>query len=408
MATQFMTKASATIATKDAQDTERSPRRAKVCFIVSEDWFFVSHFLPMLRAAQACDLDVVVITRVRDHGALITATGAHLVSIEGNRATRSPLLIVRTMYRLVRILAHERPDVVHLIALWGILLGGLAATLTRVPARVVALTGRGHFAARKGWRADLLWRLFKALTRGPVSTGNVRYLFENTADVAALGLDAADPRVILVGGAGIDPQALQPQPLPPLPPLKVAIVARMLFSKGIDLAVEAVVLARSNGGMIELDLYGAPDPANPGAISHERLAQWSGLDGIRWHGPSSDVSGVWARSHVCCLPSRGGEGLPRTLLEGAACGRAVVTTAVPGCSDFIRDGIEGLVVPPGDAAALAEAFTRLAAAPALMARMGDAARSRVLDGYTVGDVTARLVDVYGALAREVKMCGAQR
>jgi glycosyltransferase involved in cell wall biosynthesis len=108
------------------------------------------------------------------------------------------------------------------------------------------------------------------------------------------------------------------------------------------------------------------------------------------------------------LPSRGGEGLPRTLLEGAACGRAVVTTAVPGCSDFIRDGIEGLVVPPGDAAALAEAFTRLAAAPALMARMGDAARSRVLDGYTVGDVTARLVDVYGALAREVKMCGAQR
>jgi glycosyltransferase involved in cell wall biosynthesis len=173
----------------------------------------------------------------------------------------------------------------------------------------------------------------------------------------------------------------------------------MLFAKGIDLAVEAVRRARSGGWMIELDLYGAPDPANPGAISRERLEQWSALDGIRWHGATSDVAGIWAKSHVCCLPSRGGEGLPRTLLEGAACGRAVVTTAVPGCSDFIRDGVEGLVVPPDDAAALAEAFTRLAAEPALVARLGEAARSRVLDGYTVDAVSARLADVYRDLTR---------
>jgi glycosyltransferase involved in cell wall biosynthesis len=91
---------------------------------------------------------------------------------------------------------------------------------------------------------------------------------------------------------------------------------------------------------------------------------------------------VWREHHVCCLPSRGGEGLPRTLLEGAACGRAMVTTDVPGCRAFVRDGVEGLLVPPNDPGALADAFVRLAADAALVARLGAAARARVLDGFT--------------------------
>ena len=121
----------------------------------------------------------------------------------------------------------------------------------------------------------------------------------------------------------------------------------MLWSKGIDVAVEAVRLARAKGAAIELSLYGAPDPSNPKAIPEKTLKAWSAEPGIAWHGATRDIAGVWREHHVACLPSRGGEGLPRTLLEAAACGRAIVTTDVPGCRTLVRHDVEGLLVPPG-------------------------------------------------------------
>jgi glycosyltransferase involved in cell wall biosynthesis len=223
-------------------------------------------------------------------------------------------------------------------------------------------------------------------------------LFENPDDPLLLGLDPADAgRVTIVGGAGVDPEILRSSPLSPQPPLKVAVVARMLWSKGIDLAVEAVRLARSRGVPVELSLFGAPDPSNPKAVPEQTLREWSAEPGIMWHGPTREVAAVWRQHHVCCLPSRGGEGLPRTLLEGAACGRAIVTTDVPGCRTLVRDGTEGLLVPPNDAAALADAFARLAANPMLVARLSEAARARILNGFTERHVMEAVKRLYGSL-----------
>ncbi len=197
----------------------------------------------------------------------------------------------------------------------------------------------------------------------------------------------------IVGGVGIDSSLYAPKPLPPQPPLRVALVARMLWSKGVDIAVEAVRLARRDGADVELSLYGAPDPGNRRAISEATLREWSGEE-VVWHGATRDVASVWAAHHVACLPSRGGEGLPRSLLEAASCGRACLTTDVPGCRALVRDGTEGLLVPPDDARALAVALTKLAADPALVARMGEAARARIESGgfteAAVTDATCRL------------------
>lgn len=367
----------------------------KLVFIVTEDWFFVSHFLPMARAAHGLGLDVVVVTRVRDHGAAITATGARLVALEAERASLNPLKAVSTIIQLKRILRAEKPDIVHCIALRSILIGGLAARLAGVPARIYALTGLGFLEARGGLAAGLSRRLVMALLTGPLAGKGAHFLFENPDDPAMLGLDPSDKRrVTLVGGAGIDPEALYPAPLPAESPLRVAVVARMLWSKGIDLAVAAVRTARAAGVDVELSLYGAPDPANPKAVPEATLRAWNEEPGIAWHGPTRDVASVWASHHVACLPSRGGEGLPRTLLEAAACGRALLTTDVPGCRALVRDGIEGRVVAPDDVDALVRALADLAAHPAQVAAMGQAARARVLDGYTERDVMAAVSALY--------------
>ena len=171
----------------------------------------------------------------------------------------------------------------------------------------------------------------------------------------------------------------------------------MVRSKGVDLAVEAVRQARAEGADVELSLCGAPDPENPRSIAPETLLAWSAEPGVSWRGQVADVRAIWRDHHVVCVPSRGGEGLPRSLLEGAAAGRAVVTTRTPGCATFARDGIEGFVVPPEDSKALAEAFMALAADPAAVERFGQAARARVLDGFTAEDVAASFVAVYREL-----------
>ena len=373
-----------------------TPMRSLV-FVVTEDWFFASHFLPLARAGAAMGLSVAVVTRVRDHRAAIEATGARVVPLEAERSSLNPMAAGYAAGQLAAILKALKADIVHCIALRAILVGGTAAAMANVPGRVYALTGLGLIGARQDRVGGLARTALRHLIRGALASRRTRFLFENPDDARALGLDPADTAVTIVGGAGVDPAAYAPAPLPAQPPLRVALAARMLWSKGVDVAVEAVRLARGRGVPVELSLYGAPDASNRRAIPEETLRGWS-RDGVAWHGASRDVAGVYGAHHVACLPSRGGEGLPRTLLEAAACGRALVTTDVPGCRDLVRDGIEGLVVPPDDPEALAGALARLAADPDLVAGLGEAARARILSGgFTEAAVAEAVCGIYREL-----------
>lgn len=370
---------------------------AHIVFIVTEDWFFVSHFLPMARAARELGLRVTVVARVRDHAPAIEAVGARVVALESERRSLNPLAVLRTSRALRRILDKERPDILHCIALRSIILSGFASP-RRVPA-VYAFTGLGFLGARQdfvGRTARWLIRLFR---RTCLDRRAVRYLFENEDDAIVLGLDPKDrQRVALAGGAGVDLAAFPP----PVQnsssnALRVALVARMLWSKGIDVAVEAVSQARAAGAAVTLSLYGAPDPSNPRAVPEETLRQWGALPGVTWHGQTRNVAAVWKDHDVACLPSRGGEGLPRTLLEAGASGRAIVTTDVPGCRRLVRHGIEGLVVPPDDSVALAKAFVSLANDREAVWRMGWAARQRIEDGFTERHVMETVKGIYKEL-----------
>jgi glycosyltransferase involved in cell wall biosynthesis len=369
-----------------------------LAFIVTEDWFFASHFLPMARAAVGLGLDVRVIARERAHRSSIEATGARLIAFEAERSSVNPAAAGYASGQLAAVLQKLKPDLVHCIALRGILVGGAACMMARIPRRIYALTGLGYLGVRSGLTGAGARTAVRMVIRNLLETKETHYLFENPDDPGLLGLEPNDTaRVTVIGGAGIDPEAFPQTPLPPMPPLKVAIVSRMLWSKGIDVAVDAVRAARASGAAVELHLFGAPDPSNPKSVPEAQLRQWSAEEGIQWHGPAANAEAVWRRHHVCCLPSRGGEGMPRTLLEGGACGRALLTTDVPGCRHLVRDGVEGLLTPPGDAGALAQALIRLAAHPDLVRRMGEAAAARIRDGFTEQHVA----DAVGSLYRRL-------
>jgi glycosyltransferase involved in cell wall biosynthesis len=170
----------------------------------------------------------------------------------------------------------------------------------------------------------------------------------------------------------------------------------MLWSKGVDVAVMGVRIARARGANVTLSLYGAPDPANRTSIDLPTLETWGRERGIFWRGPTTDVATVWRQHHIAILPSHG-EGMPRMLVEAACCGRALLATDVSGCRSLVQDGINGALIARDDADALANRLVAMAADPDGVARMGAAARATVLDGYTEAQVGSTVVALYRSL-----------
>lgn len=374
--------------------------RGHILYLATEDWFFASHFLSVARAAIEAGYtasaairarDPQVVAKIRDAGVAVVPV-AHLRSQHG----LSALAQARDYARIMR---ETRPDIAHLISARLCGVGGLAAKMAGVPRRVFAVTGLGALGAARGAKAAAIRRGIGLALAGPLGGRGARFVFENRDDPALLGLRLTPGRDIVVGGAGVDPGAVDVAPLPPQPPLRLALLARMVRSKGVDVAVAALALARAQGAEATLSLYGEPDRHNPQSFSEADLRGFATQPGVAWHGLTRDVGAVWREHHAALVPSRGGEGLPRTLLEAAQHGRAILTTQTPGCRDFARDGVEGYVTAPGDAGALAQAILTLAADPARVAAMGAAARARLSEGYTSAQVTAAFVALYDEMMR---------
>lgn len=365
----------------------------KLLYLATEDWGFC-HFLPMARSARRAGLEVVVATRVRDHADRIIGEGCRVVPFENERRSLGPGEILGSMARLARILRAERPDIVHCIGLRMVTLGGLAG-LAPARLRVLAPTGLGHLWIENGALERLARPAVRFLVGRWLRGAGTHYLFENPDDPRELGLDPHGPDVTIVGGAGVDPAQFTIAAEPPSPPVKIAVVARMLVPKGIAEAVAAVRRARELGAAVELHLFGPPDPSNRRSFSQAELRQWSGEPGIRWHGPAADIARVWREHHVAMLLSYR-EGLPKALVEAAAAGRPIIATDVPGCREVVRDGIEGMLVPRGDIEAAARAVLRLAGDAALRARLGQAANARFRRCFTEDAVMQTVAKLYGA------------
>jgi glycosyltransferase involved in cell wall biosynthesis len=369
----------------------------KILYFVTEDWFFISHFLPMARAARDCGFQVAVATRVREGGERLAAEGFRVISTGSNRGNFSMAALARDFIRAYRIICKERPDIVHCIALRPVVIGGLAARLAGADSLVLALTGLGHLWTERGAAARIGRAIVQTVVGSWLRGARTRYLFENRDDPREFGIDPDGSNITIVGGAGVDPAEFPASPEPAAPPVRVAVVARMISPKGITEAVKAVGLARALGAPVELDLFGLPDPSNRRSISEEILRQLSSLPGISWRGHATDIAAVWRDHHIAMLLSYYREGLPRSLVEAAAAGRPIVTTDVPGCREVVRDGIEGILVPLGDSDGAARALATLAKDPALRAKLGAAAKVRFHERFTAEAVKRSVQRLYQSL-----------
>jgi glycosyltransferase involved in cell wall biosynthesis len=369
----------------------------RLLYVVTEDWYFLSHRLPMARAARAAGFHVHVATRVADGAAAIQAEGFGLHPIPFARGRLSPRGSVAAIRALLSIHRKVEPAIVHHVAVQAAVLGSIAA-LGRPVASVNAMTGLGYAFTSGSMKAALLRPLMAAAVRILFNGPRTIVLVQNPDDrddMLALGI-AAD-RVAVIPGSGVDVDGLHPLPEPQGPPT-IAFVGRLLDDKGIRTLVAAHRLLRQRGSRIELLIAGTPDPANPASVSEQEVAGWNRETGISWLGHVSDISALWSRAHIAVLPSRR-EGLPKSLLEAAACGRPMIASDVPGCREVVRPGETGLLVPPDQPDALAAAIEQLAASPDLRARYGATARRLAVERFSADAIGRQTVDLYRRLVR---------
>lgn len=366
-------------------------RAPRLLFLVTEDYYFVSHRLALAVAARAAGYDVCVATRVRDSGETIRGSGIRLIPFENARSGLNPFVELATLWRLFRMYRRERPDLVHHVAMKPVLYGTLAA-------RFVGRCRVINAVAGMGWLFTSSTRIFRWF--GPVLHGALRRVLsagiaivQNQDDerlLVQLGVPAS--RVRLVPGSGVDLQQFRPMP-PPLGPPLVLLPARLLWDKGVGEFVAAARVLRERGVAARFLLAGEPDPANPASIPHAEIVKWV-RDGIVEHlGWVIDMPSLLAACHVVCLPSYR-EGLPKSLLEAAAAGRPIVTTDVPGCRAVVTDGDNGLLVPPRDPGRLAEALARLIGDPALQQQMGARGRRRAEREFGLQAVIDKTLAIY--------------
>jgi glycosyltransferase involved in cell wall biosynthesis len=367
----------------------------KLLCVVNEDFAFLLHRLPMARAARQAGFEVHVATHVDKGAEAIEAEGFTLHRIPFRRGRMSPLAAIRTIVALRRVEDKIRPQIIHQTALQCCVYGSIAALGKKIPI-VNAVTGLGYIFTSITWRTRLLKRPIAMLLPRLLNRERSLVLVENPddqSDLEALGIEPK--RIVLIPGSGVDTDRLQPLPEPE-GPITIGFAGRLLTDKGIRALVAAHGILRSQGHDINLIIAGNPDPANPASVLPEEAQEWSRRPGITWLGHVDNIVSLWQRCHIAVLPSHR-EGLPMSLMEAAACGRAMVATDAPGCRDIVLDGQTGLLVPIEDPPALAGAILRLASSLPLRARYGETARQLVVNKLSAKIIGTAIVQLYDRL-----------
>ena len=373
---------------------KEADRSRHLVYVITEDWFFASHFLDRAIAAVDAGYKVTVVTRCRDAAREFKNHGFFIENIELSRRGLNPITELATILRLRSTLKRLKPDIVHNIALKPVVLGSLAAQLAGVRNIVNAPVGMGYVFTSQESKARVLRPIVKVLIRYVLGRRNRRVIIENHDDFENLvsGGFASHDSIALIKGAGVDVRKFAHRP-EPAEPVKVIMVSRLLRDKGVHEFIDAAKTVRSKNNNVQFLLVGDIDDGNPTSINSATIADLANSKDVTWLGARTDIAKLLAESHIACLPSYR-EGLPKSLIEAASVGRPIVTTDVPGCREVVTHLVNGLLVKPRDAQALASAIEKLADDPKLRKSMGEENRRKAEAQYANEIIINQTQSVY--------------
>jgi glycosyltransferase involved in cell wall biosynthesis len=370
----------------------------KLIYLVTELGYFCSHRLTLALAAKHAGYQVTVVTNCEQRANLSQFEDQlkefNLYHLPFHRSRLNPLSELKTLWQLAKAYRHLRPHIVHQVALKPALYGTFCARLTGVSRIVNAFGGMGYLFTHKSIKSTVIKPIMALAFRLLLNSRRCMLILQNPDDVDLMTPFLGRDKIKLIRGAGVNLKKFYPTEEPTTPPVKVLMVSRLLWSKGIGELVEAASILKKEGIPIEISIAGDPDIQNPASISESVLEAWKHENIVNWLGTRTDIANLYHQAHIAVLPSYR-EGLPKSLLEAAACGKPIVTTNVPGCREVVVAGENGLLVPPRNALALANALKKLTEYPDLRIRMGKLSRRKAEQEFDEEKIIAQTLAVYG-------------
>ena len=377
----------------------------KLLFVVNAPEYMISHRLPIALAAKEIGYDVhiatpdagQVVSSHKDPVDFLKRKGFVCHPINLQRGGYKILQEFKSLMQLIFLFWKLKPDVVHLVTIKPCLYGGLAARLTSVRSVVMAIAGLGS-AQSVDKLGRLKFYLVSTLFKLSFNQRRIKVIFQNKFDfesvLKSVGLDV--DRAVVIPGSGIDLKEYAVL----TEPKGVAVItfaARLLRSKGVLDFYQAAKILDERGVAFKFNLAGAPDLGNPDSITEEELQLLASNSSINVLGYCDDIAKLYSSSNIVCLPSYYGEGLPKSLIEAAGCGRAIITTNMPGCKDAVLDGVTGILVEPKNPMALADAIQYLIDNPKVRINMGKKARDFAEETFSIDSVVKAHVEIYETL-----------
>ena len=372
----------------------------KVLFIVNVDWFFVSHRLPIAQAANKKGFEVHVASSFTGSQGIIEESGIAVHKLNLDRSSFGIIENFKIFIEIINLIKRIRPSVIHLVTIKPVLMGCFAAKLFNYPLNIVAsVSGLGTIFIHQGFLAKVRRLIISAIYRLAFSNSNLKVIFQNSDDLYKISRISALPRykTVLIPGSGVDLSLFKMTP-PPIGRPKILFAARLLTSKGI---YEYLYAAKKLFNIADFFILGKLDFDNRDSISEDLFDEFIKSGYITYLGFSENMVQSISNSSLVILPSYR-EGLPKVLIEAAACGRPVITTDTPGCRDAIIPNETGLLVAPRDKEGLVSSIKILLNDPNLMIRMGKKGRQLAEDKFDINDVIKTHLEIYNQFSDSTK------
>jgi len=368
----------------------------KIILFANTDWYLYNFRLPLAKALREKGAEVVMLSPGGPYAARLEKEGFRWLEAPLQPRGTNPLSELIFLRRLLTIYQSEKPQIVHHFTIKCVLYGSIIARLAGVRKVVNSITGLGYVFVRNEFKARLIRFFVKPVYRAALK--HTKVIFQNPDDQALFfGLNLVEKgQARLIRGSGVDTQSFKPEPEKRQVPL-VVLPGRMIYSKGVQEFVDASRILRSREIPVRFALVGESDPGNPDAVPPAQLEKWQEEGSVECWGWREDMLNVYLEANIICLPSYR-EGLPKTLLEAAACGRALVAFDVPGCREIVRHGQNGLLVKARDVDALADAIQTLCDQPEERRKMGQASRAIVEQDFSVQKVVKDTIEYYNLQA----------
>lgn len=365
----------------------------KALLFANTDWYLYNFRLPLARALRDNGWEVVLLSPPGKYSQILLDARFRWIPFPLSRKSMNPLKEAATILRLWKLYRREQPDIFHHFTIKCILYGSIACGLMGKSHRAVnAITGLGYTFTGNNLLRRAMQSLALMLYRLALKKSWI--IFQNPEDrVFFLQQGIAQPnRTSLIPGSGVDLNYFTPQAEAEGVPV-IAFVGRLLWDKGVEEFVEAARMLKKKNIQARFVLVGSSDSDNPGAVPQSTIENWVSQKVVEWLGWQEDMRRIYAQTHLICLPSYR-EGMPKSLAEAAACARALVASDVPGCREIVENGVNGLLVPPRDVPALAEALEKLISDDDLRRQMAVRSRHKAEDGFSAEAISSATLEVY--------------